>query len=198
MSERRLRIFRGQDKNYIVRLTNSKTKDPISLAGATLIQVIFEKEDRTKLVLSSVTKPAVKAQGTLQSVVFTAIVAGASGNGIILAFNGVDTLDEVVLAWNTANPTNAVGHNAVDGSTVLITDEIQLVGGYQEYQPVKVFGNEEIGKLEVIMKNSETNLLRAGIGKSFTVVIDKGENPTGIRNVGNFEQKVDIKESHLD
>lgn len=197
MSERRLRIFRGQDKTYIVRLTNSKTKDPISLVGATLIQIIFETENRGKLVLSSIVKPAVKAQGSLQGVTFTAVIAGSLGNGISLAFNGVDTLDEVVDAWNTANPTNIVGHNSIDGTTVLTTDEIQLIGGYQEYQPVKVFGSEEIGKLEVIMKNSETNLLRAGIGKSFTVVIDYGDNPTGNRNVGSFEQKVDIKESHL-
>lgn len=198
MSERRLRIFRGQDKSFITRLTNSKNKDPISLAGTTLVQVIFEKEDRTKLVLNNVTKPAIKAQAIAQNITFTAITAGSLGNAISLVFNGVDTVDTIVGAWNMANPSNTVEHNAVEGTTVLTSETVLLFGGYQEYKPVEIHGNEEIGKLLVTLTNSETNLLRAGIGKSFTVVIDKGADPSGIRNVGSFEQKLDIKESHLD
>jgi len=197
MSDERLRIFRGQDKSFLIRVINTRTKDPYSLTGATLIQVIFEKEDRTKLVLSNVVKPAIKAQNEYQNVLFTALVAGAEGNGINLIFNGVDTLDTVVSAWNTANPSNGVEHNSTDGTLVLTSGSVQLINGYQSYTPVSVFGNPDIGKIQVTIAEKETYLLRTGIGKSFTTVIDKGDNPAGVRNVGTFEQKVDIKESYL-
>ena len=141
MSEERLRIFRGQDKSFLIRLINKKTKDPYTLTGATLIQVIFEKEDRTKLKLSNVNVPAVKSQGEIQSVIFTALVAGSEGNGINLVFNGTDTIDQVVTAWNNANPTNGVEHNAQDGSEVLEAGAVELIGGYPSYTPDQIWGN---------------------------------------------------------
>ena len=115
-----------------------------------------------------------------------------------MAFNGTDSLDTIVGAWNILNPTNGVEHNAIDGADIPEVGEVQLYGGYPSYTPISIWGNAEIGKVQVSIAEKETYLLRAGIGKSFTIVVDKGDNPSGIRNVGSFEQKVDIKESHLD
>lgn len=197
MSDGRLRIFRGQDKAFLIRVTNKESKDPYTLVGATLIQVIFEKEDRTKLVLSTINKPAVKALGYHNQVAFIALVAGVEGNGITLEFNGVSTYDEVVEAWNIANPTNGVEHHAEDGSDVPEAGTLTLEGGYPAYTPVSVWGAPEIGKIQVVIAEKETHQLRAGIGKSFTLIVDKGENPAGNRNVTMFEQKVDIKEANI-
>jgi len=60
----------------------------------------------------------VKASATYGGITFTAKFPGPEGNNITLVFDGQDTVDEVVLAWNNANPYNPVEHNGL-GTEVL-------------------------------------------------------------------------------
>ena len=187
----RLKIYRGSDKNFLTRLKNTKTGDPYDLTNATLIQVTFEKSNRGKLILTSENVPATKAQATHGQVTFTAEIGGNTGNAIRLLFNGVDDVDAVVGAWNSANPTNRVSHNGV-GTEVLSTASINLTGGYNAYQPVQIWGDPKYGKILVSMLEKETLSLRAGTSQSFSITIDNGDNPGGFRNIGIFEQGVDV------
>lgn len=178
--ENRLTIISGTDKAPLVRLRNSKTGDPIDLTNATLIQAKFKKRNRADLILSDTQKPAVKAQATYETVVFTAGAAGAAGNGISLSFNGVDDIDTVVQAWNTANPGNTVEHNGT-GTDVLASGSVDLTGGYDAYFPVEVSGDPKLGKIVLRLLEADTESLKRGPNQTFTVTIDIGENPGGDR-----------------
>lgn len=68
------------------------------------------------------------AEVTEQAVTFTADATGEDGNSISLTFDGVDDIDTVVGAWNTANPTNTCSHNGT-GTNVLTSATVSLVGG---------------------------------------------------------------------
>lgn len=64
-------------------------------------------------------------------VTFTAVNAGVIGNSIELEFDGLDDIDTIVGAWNTANPSNTVSHDGT-GSDVLVAGTATLVGGVDE------------------------------------------------------------------
>lgn len=191
----RLKIYRGADKTFLIRLKSSKTYDPFPLDNTTHIQVVFINADRTKLVLTNGTIPAKKAQASKDNVLFTAQEAGNLGNSIIINSNGVDTYDDLVSAWNDENPTNLVAHNAPDGSAIPSIGEINLTGGHNAYKPVEVFDDPKLGKIQVTITEKETAKLRTGNNNSFTVILDNGDKEGGFRNMGSFEQKVDIKEA---
>ena len=63
----------------------------------------------------------------------TADNAGDNGNGISLTFDGILSLDDVVNAWNAANTSNTVTHNAVDGSIIVDSQTADLIGGYDVF-----------------------------------------------------------------
>jgi hypothetical protein len=55
-----------------------------------------------------------KASGMATKVIIVADNVGAAGNSISLSFNGTDTIDTVLTAWNAANPSNAASVVAGD------------------------------------------------------------------------------------
>ena len=61
-------------------------------------------------------------------VTFTADNLGIIGNTISLVFTGVETFDQVVNAWNTANPTNTCHHDGI-GTYVPYAITLNLAGG---------------------------------------------------------------------
>jgi hypothetical protein len=65
-----------------------------------------------------------------EEVVIIANTAGTAGNSITLTFDGVDDLDTVLAAWNSANPSNQATLDSGDGSQVPDDgDSLQLSGG---------------------------------------------------------------------
>lgn len=188
----RLVITKGADVSLMARLKSKNTKDYFDLTGVTLIQFIFTKRDNTKLILTNVTIPATKAKIKSSDITFTAVAAGISGNGIILAFNGTDTIAQVISAWNTANPSNTVTSDAEDTSKILSARTIQLTEGYNSYTPVAIQGDPVNGKVLISMTENQTLLLKDGSNQSFTVFVDKGINTGGIRSGGVFENKLDV------
>lgn len=188
----RLTIITGTDRSPLVRIRNPQTGDPLDLTEATKIQFEFEKRDRTKMIIDDTTIPAVKAQITEEDseIVFIASTAGANGNDIILQFNGVDTVDEVITVWNNANPTNTVAHNGT-GTEVITTQTLRLTDGRDAYTPVEISGDPQLGKVILRLVESDTMLLKRGPNQSFTAIIDFGTNPGGTRIKG-FYPKLDV------
>lgn len=71
--------------------------------------------------------------GMATRVTISADVAWAAGNTIVLLFNGTDTIADVVLAWNTANPANTVTVTGGDDTQIPADQEyIQLHNGSDE------------------------------------------------------------------
>jgi hypothetical protein len=63
-------------------------------------------------------------------VTITATTAGTAGNSITLAFDGVDDVDTVLSAWNSANPSNQATLDSGDGEQIPEDgDSLQLSGG---------------------------------------------------------------------
>jgi hypothetical protein len=65
-----------------------------------------------------------------EEVTITANTAGTAGNSITLTFDGVDDVDTVLAAWNSANPLNQASLDSGDGAQVPDDgDSLQLSGG---------------------------------------------------------------------
>ena len=195
IKDNRLTIYRGADKQFFTRLHNAKTGDTLSLSSVTGVQVVFLKSDRTKLILSNDVKPAVKAQGSYEQVTFWAVDGGMQGNTIQLYFNGIDTIKEVISTWNALNSANTVSTHVQYEDRVLPEGTLKLNGGCDSYAPVEIWGEAHLGKLFVRLSERETAMLRVGSNHSFTVVIDYGEHTGGIRNIGEFENSVDVRDA---
>lgn len=72
------------------------------------------------------TKASASSTGTVIN--FTGRYNGTEANGAVLTFDGVLTVDEVVTAWNNANPNKLVDHDGL-GTEVLSTQNVNLLGG---------------------------------------------------------------------
>lgn len=196
MSDTRFKIIRGSDKTIFIRITSSKTGAPKDLTNSVAIEVSFNKSNMTKLSLTNINLPATNAQLVIGGVLFTAAASGAAGNLIKLIGNGAKTTQQVIDDWNTANPTNGVSSNATAPqlASIFPTGEFTLTGGYLAYSPVSIYGNPILGMLQVVMLEKETQSLKIGSSQSFTVKIDDGVNPSGLRFIGIFENKLDVIE----
>lgn len=186
----RLRVIQGADKQIVIRLKIS-SGDPFDLSDATGLQVIFESKDRGKITLTNNVIPATKALGKLSTVTFNAQTAGKNGNGIVLNFNGIDSVQTVVDAWNTANPLNQVGFTGL-GTVVLPSGSVRLTGGYDQYRPIEVFGSPLLGKMLITLLEKDTLMMRNGQNQSVKIVVDEGEDTGGRRIMGYFENKLDV------
>jgi hypothetical protein len=187
----RLKIVRGEDKYPIIKLRGKQSKDPVDLTNSTNITFVFKKSNRQDLILDTNTIPAVKACLELEGIKIIADTAGDAGNVIILNFNGVDDLDTIVSEWNSDNPTNTVSHNG-DGDEIFDGQQ-RLSGGFQAYAPVEVL-NAVLGRIRLTLVDAHTNVLRLGLNQSFKILVDFGPHPTGTRNVGVYENKLDVVE----
>lgn len=192
----RLKIIQGTDKRVVLRL-KPKSGDPLDLTLATSIQFIFDAKDRTKITFANNVIPAQKAYAKYLSVTYTAVTASKNGNGILLVFNGTDSIEDVIDAWNAANGGNQVGSDAEDDQVVPAAGSVRLSGGYDTYSPVAILGSPLLGKIVLTILEKETNMLKSGPNQSFKVLVDFGENTGGDRAGGFFENKLDVINSSI-
>lgn len=185
----RLKIYRGQDKTVIFKLRH-KNGDPVDLTGLTNIYISFDKTDRSELILSKTQVAAKKASAIVYDIQLIAVNAGANGNNIVLSFDGIQTLDEIVTAWNDANPANAVSYIG-DENYVFPTGDIQLTGGYDSYIPVSII-SELLGKVQCVLTDYSTASLRLGKNQNIKFTLDYGNPPSGTRIITVLDGELDV------
>jgi hypothetical protein len=84
---------------------------------------------KSKQVTLSLEGTGVAASVSYASVTYTSSNLGSSGNNVALVFDGTDDIDTVLLAWNTANPTNLITSDAANGAVVPAAGTATLLGG---------------------------------------------------------------------
>ena len=183
-------LYRGEDRSLIFTLRNSDTSDPFPLTGWTKITAVFKGNYNNSL--SKVTDPinTVKAIAEHSGVSFNAVEVGVDGNDIVLTFDNVKTIQEVMDTWNTANPTKLV--EAAAGTTlsqVLPVGVVPFSGGYDGDIYVEVI-NEDLGKISVKLTESDTNGLRIGPDQSVKIIVDKGTE----RRIALVRNQLDVED----
>ena len=186
-------IVKGEDRVLTLSVREKKKEgDPFNLTGWTKISVEFRKNDGNILAKDTVPVGGVKAfkshtDGGSVTVIFTAVNLGTLGNSIALVFDGVDDVDTVIAAWNGANPGNTVASDGV-GTEVLPAATITLDGGLENVTYVTVLGDALLGKVQVELTDTDTNLIRLGKSQSVRMKIDKSE----IRRIAIFRNAIDV------
>lgn len=99
-------------------------KSTIPLSSSLLIEITQE----TYATFSG------QVDGMTTDIYLKADTQGSDGDSIDLTFNGSDTIDDAIAAWNLANPSNTVSLEDGDGSQVPTNgQEIELSGGEVTY-----------------------------------------------------------------
>jgi hypothetical protein len=172
-----VKIKRGSDKRFVVKL-RYKNGDPRDLTGVDDITIKLPKKDGTKLTIDTTEIPAVKSSAVYLGVTYTAVTGGKLGNSIILPFDGVKTITQVITDWNTANPSNTVSSNAATPNvTVPTTANLKLANGSDAYQKVSVMSPVVLGKILLKLPNVDTASLRLANEQSIEVAIVDGDDP---------------------
>jgi len=70
-----------------------------------------------------------KSRATHEGVTYEAVDVGGIGDSIVLDFDGIKTIAQIVDDWNTANPYLRVVHDAGDDSLVSSIASVRLSGG---------------------------------------------------------------------
>lgn len=194
----RINIVRGEDKTLLIKVRDKETNDPINLSNVTRISVELIKSNRSKMIKTNASIPATKAFYDLtedsMNYRFEAVNGGGLGNDILLVFDGIQSISSVLNIWNTNNPTNQVTLVLGDDTDILNEQDIQLYGGLDEYQAVSIEDDPLLGKIKLVLLETETNSLRRGDNQLMKITIDWGNPPSGIRKVIKFN-KLDICES---
>lgn len=180
-------ITRGEDVILVPRIVWKRTLEPYDLTGWTRIVARFRKMPSGYIEKTSDLVPAQAALSTFEGVTYTAVTSGVDGNSIVLVFSGSNTIQDVVDAWNVANPTNQVSHDAADGSTTPSATTITLTGGKDAFRYVTVL-SEVLSKIQVNLIDTDTSQMRLGRNLSYILIIDKGEE----RRVVRFENALDV------
>jgi len=190
--DNQIEIIRGEDRTAFLKVAFRNTRDPFSLEGWVRVEVHFKKSDNTTLIKSTDTVTALFASVTYNTYTFTAVTGGVIGNAIALVFDGVADIDTVVNAWNTANPTNTVSHDAV-GTEVPVAGTATLTGGVDAFSYVEVV-DARLGKLSVRLDDVDTNSLRVGPNQSILSIVDKNSaHPSGERRKIMFDNVLTVK-----
>jgi hypothetical protein len=192
-SNTRLKVVRGEDENFILKLRTKTDKDPMDLTDATKISVVMVKSNRSELVLTNELVLAQKAKTTVNGTTFIAADAGTLGNNIQLDLDGVRTLQQIIDDWNQLNPTNQVEHDGVP-SNIPTGGLYSLSGGMPAYTPIELVGNPVLGKIKVILIDAHSAQLRLGLNQSLTVIIDFGVHPVGNRVIAQLKNFLDVVE----
>jgi hypothetical protein len=117
------------DKTKLDGLGTSSTKDAPATGNASSTQVVLGNDTRlsdARTPSSTLAHAASHAAGRqaifvgtvagmTTSVVIQADNAGTAGNSITLSFNGSQTIENRLSAWNSANPSNSASQVAGDG-----------------------------------------------------------------------------------
>ena len=184
-------VVRGEDINFITKL-RAENGDPYDLTGWTTITVQFKKNDGNFVSVDTTPIPAESAYAEHEGVTYTADVAGSAGNAISLVFDGIETIEQVVLAWNTANPTNTVSHDAVDDQVVPTATTLQFDQGVDQYSKVEVQGSPLLGKLLIKATSEDTEQFRTGSRVPISVLVDKGNPPAGLRKIARIKEAMNV------
>jgi hypothetical protein len=172
-----VKIKRGSDKKFMIKLRHPNGDPYSELDQSVQVTVKLPKKDGTKISITLDAIAAVKASGTYAEVLYTAVVAGKNGNTIVLPFDGVKTIAQVISDWNTANPANTVGSNAADTSVVPAAGSLTLSGGSDQYNKVAKVAPAVLGKLLITLPNADTAQLRFGNEQALEVLVEFGTDP---------------------
>jgi len=194
ISNTRLKVVRGEDERFVLKLRTKSQQDPLDLSSATKISISLIKSNRTEIVLTNEVLVAQKAKTKVWQVTFTALTPGVNGNNIQLDFDGIKTVQEIVDEWNIANPTNTIGHDGT-GSTKLTGGLYTLSGGLPAYQAIEVVDSPILGRIKVTLLDTHTNQLRLGLNQSLTIKVDFGVHPTGNRVIAQLKNFLDVVEA---
>lgn len=187
-------IVRGEDSFFRIKI-RKPNGDPYSLSGWTKIALKLRKSTgNSYLELTTDQVPAVAAENAIGAVSFTAVTPGENGNSIVLEFDGEKSVAEVVEDWNTANPENTVSFDyGGDGEYVPSEQTVELEGGRDAYYPLSVVTPEELGFINVVITEEETNQLRTGKRLTAHLIIDKGVHPNGERRKKNIVNAYNVE-----
>ena len=173
-----VKVKRGSDKTFLIKC-RAPNGDPVDLTAVTQITVKIPKRDNTKLSINLDTIPASFAKATYSGVTYTAMTAGPNGNSILLQFNGVLTIQQVVDAWNTANPANQVGFSGGAGTLIPPAGNVNLTGALSAYERVEKLSPAVLGKIKVHLRNPDTQDLKLANSLAIEVLLDEGADPEG-------------------
>lgn len=173
----KVNIKRGADKQFVIKLRDSHG-DPIDLTLVDQITVKIPKKDNTKFVANLDLTPASLAKILFKGVTFTAVTAGPNGNLIQLVFNGTDTIQTVVNAWNLANVANQVSHNGT-GINILAAGTAKLTAGLSAYSKVEKVAPHLLGKIKINLRNPDTLDLKLAQSLGIEIFLDTGADPEG-------------------
>lgn len=186
----RVTIPVGADVVLYFRFMNTKTQKQLDLTNMIRAQMFLTARDKSTMDFENVAKPAGASHGKYAGVTYTAVTAAMAGNLIVLYFDGVKTIAQVMSTWNLANPTNTVTCDAANTAVVPALGELHLEHGYDAYDQISVFGNPLYGVLALRLKQVDTLNLRIGINQSLKCYIDfSGGGP---RKVATLQNAVDI------
>ena len=187
-------IVRGEDRVLTLRIVDQKTQEPFDLTGVTKIQCELKKGNNTTLTKSTVAQGGSAAQADYDGVTYTATTVSDEGNSISLVFNGVQTIEAVISAWNTAHPDNQVSSNSTDPATEVPTaGSVSLSGGEDPHYGVVVLTPEVLGKVQVVLLDTDTSIMKLGKDQSTRLIVDKGSE----RRIALFRNAVDVINSNL-
>ena len=189
----RLKIKRGSDATPIFKLRGKISDDPLDLTSVFNVTVELTKANRTVMKLDMTNIPAQTANYELDDTVsIVAVNAGSLGNEIVVVFDGLTDVDTIVSDWNTANPTNPLQRVGGTGTEIFSNGTVRLFGGLNAYSPVSVHGEPLLGKIKLILLDTDTKLLRRGDNQSVKIIVDFGAPPSGERKIAIFDDKLDI------
>jgi hypothetical protein len=186
----RLCIKRGSDASPIFKMRGKYYDNPMDLTGTFNITIELDKANRSKAIYDMTPLPAKKAYVEINAIRIEADNAGAIGNSIVLVFDGVKTLEQVVNDWNIANPSNTANHDGIGDE--IITGTKRLWGGLDSYSPVQIDGNPILGRIKLVLTEVDTKALKRGDNQSIKITVDFGVPPSGTRKIAIFADKLDV------
>lgn len=196
----KFKIIQGEDRVLpldIVRKTDSNVKRPFDLTGWTRIEIQFRKTNSGVLSIDSIPAHGRQATAVYEEVTYTATDVGILGDSIVLVFNGSDSIQTVIDAWNTSNPANTVTSDASDTAVVPSASVVTLSGGLDDYAKVTVIGDARDGKIQVRLENDDTNSLKVGAGQGVAVIVDFGDHDLGNRRIASAKNVINVEKPSL-
>jgi len=184
-------IVRGTDKRFVLKLRRPNGDPYIRLPEADKITLEFPKQSG-KVVIDDSTIAAETAECLYEEVTFSAVVAGAAGNDIVLEFDGIKTITAVLNEWNTANPTNTAESDAADESVILTSSQVTLAGGIDSYKKVEGTEPLAVGFVQVILPDTDTEYMRLGLKQDIRGYVDFGTHPAGFRDPVLVESELNV------
>lgn len=195
----KITVIQGEDRVIpleIIRRDNNSIRRPFDITGWTKITIEFKKSNNSILSIDNLPAHGRKASGVYDEVTYTATNVGVTGNSIALVFNGVQTVSQIVAAWNLANPLNLVSHNSTTPTEVPPAGTLALVGGLDNYSKVTV-SDVILGKMSVKIDNLDTNSLKVGPAQSIKIIIDFGAHDLGNRRIAMARNALDVTQEKL-